>query len=249
MFGFSPVLPQIMKQLGVKYFVTTKTGWNDSNRFPNDTFIWRGMDGSKVLGYIITTKNYDENYKRTISRDFSSTYNGLQNPSQITGTWQRYQNKDLSNDVLTCFGYGDGGGGPTEKMLLTDRRISKGVGRVPRTKQALLREFFAKLEENIRDKEVPLWNGEIYLEYHRGTYTSMGKNKRNNRKAERKLLDTEVLTAVSQNFKIADKYKIEMEENEKILLLNQFHDILPGSSIKEVYEDSDKDYKKLTGKL
>lgn len=248
-FGFSPVLPAIMKQFGVKYFVTTKTGWNDSNRFPYDTFIWRGLDGSRVLGYIITTKNYDENYGIKISRDFSSTYNGLQTSSQIAGTWQSYQNKELSDAVLTCFGYGDGGGGPTEEMLLRDRVLSKGVGRVPKTKQATLREFFKKLEGNIKGKEVPVWNGEIYLEYHRGTYTSQGRNKRNNRKCERMLLDTEILAAISQSFKVSKDYREKMEKNWKLLLLNQFHDILPGSSIKEVYEDSDKDYKALKNSL
>lgn len=244
-FGFSPVLPQIMKQFDVKYFVTTKTGWNDSNRFPNDTFIWRGMNGSRVLGYIITTKNYNCDYGMKPEKDFSSTYNGLQNPAQIAGTWQRYQNKELSQDVLTCFGYGDGGGGPNEEMLLTDRRLSMGVGRVPRTRQALLREFFKKLEENINGKDIPVWSGEIYLEYHRGTYTSQGRNKRSNRKLERMLLDTEILAAMSEKFNLNDSYKAEMERNWKLLLLNQFHDILPGSSIGEVYEDSKKDYERL----
>lgn len=95
--------------------MTTKLGWNDTNKFPYDTFCWEGIDGSSVLSHLITTKNYLPYLQELTNQNHSTTYNGLENASQLMGTWQRYQNKDLSKKVLTCYGYGDGGGGTTLK--------------------------------------------------------------------------------------------------------------------------------------
>lgn len=103
-------MPQILKKSGLPYFMTTKIAWNEYNQFPYDTFTWRGIDGSEVLAYLITTKDYQKQPK-SLHDPFNTTYNGRQNACQIMGTWQRYQNKELSRDVLTCYGYGDGGGG------------------------------------------------------------------------------------------------------------------------------------------
>lgn len=245
-FGYSAALPQILKKSGIKYFMTTKIGWNEYNKIPNDTFLWKGIDGSEILTYFITTRDYMTNPELNKNPDISTTYNGLQNPSQIMGTWQRFQNKDLTKDVLTCYGYGDGGGGTTPKMLEQSKRLVKGIPGCPTVKQTFAREFFEKLEANLAGKQIPKWCGDLYLEFHRGTYTSMGRNKKNNRKMEFALMTTEFFQTLAFIKDTSFAYaKEELEQAWKLLLLNQFHDILPGSSIKEVYEDSDIDYQKI----
>ncbi len=246
-FGYSAALPQIMKKSGLSYFMTTKISWNEYNQFPYDTFRWRGIDGSEVLAHLISTKDFIK--EGTKQDSFNTTYNGRQNAVQIKGTWQRYQNKDLSRDVLTCFGYGDGGGGPTEQMLEESRRMEYGVAGCPQVKQTFVKEFFHILEQNMDKRRLPLWSGELYLEFHRGTYTSMAENKRYNRKCEFLCGDMEfysVLAGVLSEKRGGFWYPAkEIEANWKLLLLNQFHDILPGSSIKEVYEDSAVQYEKI----
>ena len=243
-FGYSAAIPQIMKQSGLSYFMTTKLGWNEYNQFPYDTFVWRGIDGSEVLTYLISTKDYYKNGQP--SRGYSTTYNGRQDPKQIMGTWQRFQNKDVSREVLTCYGYGDGGGGPTEEMLEQSRRMERNVARCPRTEQTFVKDFFHKLEEELDKKRLPVWAGELYLEFHRGTYTSMAKNKKYNRTCEFLNGDAEFYSVLQSLITKSGEYpKSQLDENWKLLLLNQFHDILPGSSIKEVYEDSEVQYKKI----
>ena len=172
------------------------------------------------------------------------------NASQVMGTWQRYRNKDLSRDVLTCFGFGDGGGGTTREMLEEEKRLEAGAGNFagdcPAVRITGVNEFFHILENNLEGKKVPRWCGELYLEFHRGTYTSMARIKKNNRECEFLLMDAELLCVMAgladQGFAYPRK---ELEEAWKLLLLNQFHDILPGSSIGEVYRDSDRQFAKL----
>lgn len=241
-FGYSAAMPQILKKSGISYFMTTKISWNEYNKFPYDTFLWRGIDGSEVLSYLITTKDYEKEKEMS----FFTTYNGRQNVSQVMGTWQRYQNKDVSQDVLTCYGYGDGGGGPTEEMLEESRRMEHSVARCPKTRQTFVKEFFHLLEEKMDRRRLPSWSGELYLEFHRGTYTSMAKNKWYNRKSEFLCGDAELYSVMACEMEDQFFYpKKELDDNWKLLLLNQFHDILPGSSIKEVYEDSAVQYEKI----
>ena len=245
-FGYSVALPQILVKSGIRYFVTTKIGWNDTNKMPNDTMMWQGLDGSEILTYFITTTNYDTYPECNQNKNFSTTYNGMQNASQIMGTWQRYQNKSLSKAVLTCYGYGDGGGGTTPEMLEENRRLEYGLCRAPKTKQSFVKDFFHTFEENMDSKKMPKWCGELYLEFHRGVYTSMARNKKNNRECEFLLGDAEFLSILATQIGCGLAYpNKKLEDAWKLLLLNQFHDILPGSSIKEVYEDSDIDYKKI----
>lgn len=245
-FGYSAALPQILKKTGIKYFMTTKIGWNEYNKIPNDVFLWEGIDGSKVLTYFITTRNYEKDPELIKHPDINTTYNGRQNPSQIMGTWQRFQNKDISKNVLTCYGYGDGGGGPTAEMLEMTERMSQGIPGCHSIQNAFARDFFEKLESNLEDQQVPNWSGDLYLEFHRGTYTSMGRNKKNNRKLEFELLKSEFFQSLAALKDTAHVYNTaSLKQGWKLLLLNQFHDILPGSSIQEVYEDSDIDYEKL----
>lgn len=244
-FGYSAALPQIMKKSGLSYFMTTKLGWNEYNQFPYDTFLWKGIDGSQVLTYLITTRDYRTEEEKKKNNPFSTTYNGRQDARQVMGTWQRYQNKDLSRDVLTCYGYGDGGGGPTEEMLEESRRMERSVAECPKTRQTFVKDFFHILEQNMDKKRLPVWNGELYLEYHRGTYTSMAKNKRYNRKCEFLNGEAEFYSVLALLVNQAAYPGTELEKNWKLLLLNQFHDILPGSAIKEVYEDSALQYEEI----
>lgn len=242
-FGYSGALPQIMKKCGIDYFMTTKLAWNQFNKVPYDTLMWRGIDGSEVLTHLITTLGVGQSTK-----DFFTTYNGMLHPDAIMGGWTRYQNKDINNDILICYGYGDGGGGPTRKMLETSIRMEKGVKGIPKVRQEFSRKFFDELSDRVRgNKRLPVWEGEFYFEYHRGTYTSMARNKRSNRKSEFMLMDLELLSVLAQDQGMAYPVK-DLDAMWKVVLLNQFHDILPGSSIKEVYEVTKKEYAQLKEK-
>ena len=235
-FGYSGALPQIMKGCGIDYFMTTKLAWNQFNQFPNDTFLWRGIDGTEILTHLITTLGVGQDEK-----NYFTTYNGLLHPDALIGGWRRYQNKAINNDILISYGYGDGGGGPTREMLENSLRMEKGIAGLPKVRQAFARTYFDELAARVRDNpRLPVWEGELYFEYHRGTYTSMARNKRSNRKAEIRMMDLELLSVLARN---SVPYPAgELDEMWKGILLNQFHDILPGSSIHEVYEVTKREY-------
>ena len=235
-FGYSGALPQIMKKCGIDYFMTTKLAWNQFNKVPYDTMMWRGIDGTEVLTHLITTLGVSQPIK-----DYFTTYNGMLHPDAIMGGWMRYQNKDINNDILVSYGYGDGGGGPTREMLETSIRMEKGIKGIPKVRQEFSRTYFEELEERVKgDRRLPVWEGEFYFEYHRGTYTSMARNKRSNRKAELGLMDLELLSVLAQA-QVAYPAE-ELDRMWKKVLINQFHDILPGSAIHEVYEVTKEEY-------
>ena len=238
-FGYSGALPQIMKQCGIQYFMTTKLAWNQFNKMPYDTFRWRGIDGTEILTHLITTLGVGQPVK-----NFFTTYNGMLHPDALIGGWQRYQQKEINNDILVSYGYGDGGGGPTRAMLEKSDRMEKGVTGLPRVRQAFARTYFDELNARVQgSNRLPVWEGELYFEYHRGTYTSMARNKRSNRKAELHMMDLELLSVLAQ-----DRLPYPAQEMDgmwKTILLNQFHDILPGSSIHEVYEVTKREYEAL----
>ena len=246
-FGYAAALPQIMKKSGVDYFMTTKISWNECNQMPYDTFYWKGIDGTKVLTHFIPTRDYisptrNIHTNNEFTTRFSTNYNGMIHPAQMKGAWQRYQQKELNGEVLCSYGFGDGGGGPTAEMLETQRRLRWGIPGCPATKQSKALDFFQKLEHDLEGKRVPIWSGELYLEYHRGTYTSMARNKKYNRRGEFALGNTET-AAVLASRRCGTPYPAQMlREHWEILLRNQFHDILPGSAIEEVYEDSWREY-------
>lgn len=254
-FGYSAAMPQILKKCGIDSFMTTKISWNETNKIPCDTFWWEGIDGTEVLTHFITTRDYVNNGKlvqtgKEFTTEFSTNYNGYINPSQIKGAWQRYQEKGLNNNVLVSFGYGDGGGGPTEEMLETARRLNGKFG-CPRVCLEKAGDFFEKLHKCAEERKFPVWSGELYLEYHRGTYTSMADNKKWNRKGEFALENAETWASLAE--KTGYTYPKEMlYQAWEILMRNQFHDILPGSAIREVYEDSKEEYRhmfEITGKI
>ncbi len=243
-FGYSGALPQIMKQCGIDYFMTTKLAWNQINKIPYDTFLWRGIDGTEVLTHLVTTLDLGQDP----TKNFFTTYNGQLHPDAIMGGWQRYQQKDINNDILISYGYGDGGGGPTRDMLETSIRMEKGIEGIPKVRQAFARTFFDELAERVEgNRRLPTWEGELYFEYHRGTLTSMARNKRGNRKSELGMMDLELLSVLA-----ADKVaypKEEMDALWRVILINQFHDILPGSAIHEVYEVTRGEYASIAEKI
>lgn len=242
-FGYSGALPQIMKKSGIDYFMTTKLAWNQFNKIPNDTMYWKGIDGTQIFTHLITTLGVGQS-----TEEFFTTYNGMLHPDSIMGGWTRYQNKDINNDILISYGYGDGGGGPTREMLETSIRMEKGVRGIPKVRQEFAGTYFEELFNRVKNnKRLAVWEGEFYFEYHRGTYTSMARNKRSNRKSELMLMDLELLSVLSLKNQVPYPAE-ELDAMWKKVLLNQFHDILPGSSIKEVYEVTKKEYAELAEK-
>ena len=239
-FGYSAALPQILQKSNIKYFMTTKIAWNQYNKMPYDTFMWKGIDGSEVLTHFITTQNPGHNPK-----EHFTTYNGILHPETMINAWDRYQQKGINQDVLVAFGYGDGGGGATYEMLEMGRRLSKGIQGSPTVKMGKVKDYFKRLEARVKNnKKLPKWTGELYLEYHRGTYTSMARNKRDNRKSEIIYTDLEKILTFKEV--VQEGYDKEaLDKAWKTILLNQFHDILPGTSIKDVYDVTQKEYEQL----
>lgn len=245
-FGYSAALPQILKQFDMPYFVTTKLAWNQYNQLPNDTFVWRGLDGSEVFTFMPTTCDYNKNMGNNISftdTRNTTTYTGILGPNMTLGTYERFQNKDLLDDTLMLYGYGDGGGGPTKEMLENEKRLKYGLPGVPKIKTSFCRDYLDMAYDKIRhQKNRPTWDGELYFEYHRGTLTSNGQVKSWNRKLEILLRKLEILTTsrfVQNNISVPKKVLSKIWD---VVLLNQFHDIIPGTSISEVYEVTNKEY-------
>ena len=217
-FGNSWILPQILKKSGVDYFVSNKMStWNDTNRFPHNNFIWKGIDGTDVLACVPPTHFITWNM-----------------PSQIQENWEAYIDKDSGGQTMNMFGYGDGGSGCTEEMIELMHRFDK-LSIMPKCEHMGGQEF---LEKNLKNnKELQTWDGELYLEMHRGTFTTKSEMKRANRRLEYKLRDAEMLSVLR-----GEDNRQAITSAYKKLLINQFHDILPGSHIHPVYEDAMKDY-------
>lgn len=243
-FGYSAALPQILKKTGVETFVTSKIHWNDTNHFPFDTFLWKGVDGSEIFAQFITAS---EPHAKLGDSNRFSTYNARIFPIAMAKGWEIYQQKDINNEILVSFGFGDGGGGVTREMLEMNRRMSKGIPGVPKTRITTITDTLARIKKNTEGKKLPKWFGELYLEYHRGTYTSIAKNKKYNRKSEFLLQSTEAATLTDKLLLGGGYDKQALYDGWTTILLNQFHDIIPGSSIREVYEDSEKQYQALIG--
>lgn len=240
-FGYSAALPQILKKAGVDYFVTSKISWNETNTMPYDMFRWRGLDGTEIFSYFLTAQKKKLGQKPV---NFT-TYVSNNDPDMIAGTWDRFQQKEFSDQVINTFGFGDGGGGPTAEMLELRRRMENGFGEVPNARIGTATEFLEHIAAAEHDPKLPVWSGELYLELHRGTYTSIGKNKRNNRYSEQAYQFAEMMASLG-NLLVGIPYpQKELNEGWEKILLFQFHDIIPGSSIKEVYDECDVVYPKL----
>lgn len=241
-FGYSAALPQIMNKCGIDKFITSKIGWNESNKMPYDAFIWHGIDNTPVFTYFMTAQDKHRSQEPATN----VTYNAKLNANQLRGAYDRFQQKELYDDVLITFGFGDGGGGPTVKDLEMYDRLKKGL---PGTSTAVM-GFAGDFLEDVKTKtennpHTPHWNGELYLEFHRGTYTSQAKNKRYNRKSEFMFENAETLSLINEYLTGAVYPKEKMQAAWETILLNQFHDIIPGSSIHEVYEVSHAQYEEI----
>ncbi len=232
-FGYAWNLPQLIKQAGMDYFFTIKIGWSQYNRLPYDSFWWQGLDGTRVLTHFSTTKDPNS--------PFASTYNAVVTPAETLGTWTNFLQKELQDELLMAFGYGDGGGGPTREMLENIRAMGN-FPATPRIRNGSAGDFFRRLEAEAGDR-LPVWNGELYLELHRGTYTTQSRNKRANRKSEFLLHDAEFVCAWADVLDPGFTYPAEsLRKAWELVCLNQFHDIIPGSSIGPVYVESLQQY-------
>ncbi|MTW84339.1 alpha-mannosidase [Virgibacillus dakarensis] len=238
-FGYSWALPQILKKSGIKSFVTTKISWNQYNRMPHDVFTWRGIDGSEILTYFITTPYPGR-------KGWGADYNAEITAETMVGAWEAFRDKGVTKEIMVTYGHGDGGGGVTRDMLEMRRRLNDMPG-IPNVVPAKAVDYLKNLHTNVEETDgyVHLWDGELYLEFHRGTYTSQANNKKYNRKLELLYKEVELLSVLASAVKNDwTKYPQEqLNQGWKIILRNQFHDILPGSAIKEVYEDSQLEYK------
>jgi len=210
-FGYSGCLPQIMRQTGVDYFFTTKLTWSNINAFPQSSFVWRGNDGSEVLAHV-TQEN---------------GYNQVASLEELRRGARAYRQADVHDEFLCPTGYGDGGGGVTEEMCERARRM-KSLAGVPQASWGRIDDFFDRL--NKKRARLPLWQGELYLEYHRGVLTTHGELKAKFRACERALQTWEAARCARGGGEIDD-------QPWRRLIFAQFHDYIPGSSIWEVYEE------------
>ncbi|NGZ74418.1 alpha-mannosidase [Saccharibacillus alkalitolerans] len=238
-FGYSWALPQILRKSGITSFMTTKISWSQYNRMPHDTFVWKGIDGSEVLTHFITTPEIE------FPQETYYTYNGYVVPETVQGIWEQYKDRSFNRELLLCYGYGDGGGGVNRDMLEMRRRLEHMPG-LPKTITGRADDYFERLERTAAETEsyVHTWDGELYLENHRGTYTSQAWIKKANRRLELALRRSEMLNVAAGLLGDHESEAGQRRLNEawKIALRNQFHDIIPGSSIGEVYDDARGEY-------
>ncbi len=221
-FGYSWALPQIIKKAGMKYFYTSKLINNDDNRFPHSLFNWKGIDGTTITAYLQRLN-----------------YNGDICAKTINTLYQRYDQKSIHDEAFMTFGYGDGGGGPSYQMLEREKRLRNCPG-LPGIEMATSQEYFEGTDKVV--DEIPVWNDEMYYEFHRGTYTSQANTKKNNRKNELLYRNAEMSAVVAKVYSAQEYPYDAFLKGYKKLLSNQFHDIIPGSSINSVYKDADASY-------
>lgn len=223
-FGFSPSLPQILFAAGLKSLFTIKIGWSETNKFPHTRFWWEGIDGSCVLVQQMNTPE--------------DTYNGQIDPSSLLRVWRNHADKQIASETLQPIGYGDGGGGPTEEMI-ENFACLKDFPAIPAARFANVEDYFKRAHEEARAHEPATWVGELYLEYHRGTLSTQGRTKRLHRRAERELIAAETLAGFAHLLGRAKPRRLN--DQWRLLMINQFHDILPGSSINPVYARTERE--------
>lgn len=219
-FGYSAAMPQIIRKSGCDHFMTQKISWSEINKFPYHAFTWKGIDGTGVLSFFPP----------------EDTYNGSMIAESLHYASENFKENHIADEILSVYGIGDGGGGPKEEYLERALRM-KNLEGVPKVSFGRADDFFKRLE-NFRE-QLPEWVGELYLETHRGTLTTQGKTKRNNRMCEQRLTETEFILS---SLPLKEYPSAKMDAMWKKLLLNQFHDIIPGSSIREVYEDTEREH-------
>ncbi|MDX6261011.1 MAG: alpha-mannosidase, partial [Kribbellaceae bacterium] len=230
-FGYTAALPQLVKLSGSKWFLTQKISWNQKNKFPHHTFLWEGLDGTQVFTHFPPI----------------DTYNSDLSGRELAHAQRNFAENGSATRSLVPFGYGDGGGGPTREFIATARRVAN-LESSPRVTIESPTEFFSAAQEEYPN--APVWSGELYLEIHRATYTSQAKTKQGNRRSEHLLREAELWSAAAVVAGKLDTYPYdELDRIWKAVLLNQFHDILPGSSIAWVHREAEATYAKLAEEL
>jgi len=228
-FGFPACLPQITRLAGLDTFITNKMIWSGTNRFPHVTFRWRGLDGTEVLSHFTPGHNYNSEFL----------------PNDLVAGARNIERQDRGRvrAYLQPYGWGDGGGGPDPSQIERAANAARAQG-LPACEPMLARDLCGELHRQARASErrgepLPVWDGELYLEAHRGTYTSQRWIKQSNRRAERLLRQVEMLAVIAPMTRADERALLaELDGLWKTVLLHQFHDILPGSSIKAVYDDA-----------
>jgi len=222
-FGYSASMPQIIRKSACGFFLTQKLSWSQFNKFPYQTFQWRGIDGSKIITHFPP----------------ENTYNASVHPRELCKAQDTFMERDTLSGFISLFGIGDGGGGPCEEHIERGLRMRDLEG-CPKFRFDRADRFFDDLSKEAGS--LPEWDGELYLEFHRGTLTTQSRTKRNNRKLEQLLTETEFLASMLP----LDEYPAEkLDAAWKKLLINQFHDIIPGSSITKVYQTTEKEHAEL----
>ena len=220
-FGYSGALPQLVRLAGCEWFLSQKLSWNETNTMPHHTFTWEGIDGSRVLAHFPPV----------------DTYNSQLSAAELAHAERSFAEKGVASSSIVPFGWGDGGGGPTRDMVAAARRFADLEGS-PRVELGSPNDFFARTQAELVDP--PVWSGEMYLEFHRGTYTSQARTKAGNRRSEHLLREAELwATTAAVRVGVAYPYD-DLEQQWHTVLLNQFHDILPGSSIGWVHEQAEQ---------
>ena len=222
-FGYSGALPQIVKSAGSRWFLTQKISWNQVNRMPHHTFNWEGIDGTRLFTHFPPV----------------DTYKSELHPRELAHAERNYREHGRGSISLVPFGYGDGGGGPTREMVAAAHRTADLEGS-PKVRLGSARDFFEQAEAEY--PELPVWVGELYLELHRGTYTSQANTKQGNRRSEHLLREAELWCATAAVRSDYAYPAAELKKLWRLVLLQQFHDILPGSSIAWVHQDAERNY-------
>ena len=223
-FGFTGAMPQIMRHAGIDTLVTIKISWNETNRLPENLFHWQGNDGSRVL--VHTFDAYD-----------NDGYNMLMTPMALCEVWKKHAAKDLVSTVIASYGWGDGGGGPDPDQIEHIPLLNT-MPAIPHVRHGRIQPHLDAMRDSLSDAAVPVWVGELYLEYHRATLTTQGRTKQLNRRAEHALVAAEAMAVIDAlDGGVSDMP--DLAQDWTLMLRNQFHDILPGSSIREVYAQTE----------
>ncbi|MFF3121148.1 alpha-mannosidase [Streptomyces sp. NPDC057908] len=231
-FGYTAAFPQLARLAGVKWFLTQKLSWNQSNKMPHHTFWWEGIDGTRVFTHFPPV----------------DTYNAQFHGRELAHAERNFAEKGLATRSLVPFGWGDGGGGPTREMLEKARRLRDLEGS-PRVEIERPSAFFAAAEEEY-GPQAPVWSGELYLELHRATYTTQARTKQGNRRSEHLLREAELWATTAALRTPGHPYPYEaLDRLWKTVLLHQFHDILPGSSIAWVHREAHETYERVREEL
>ncbi|MFD7227860.1 alpha-mannosidase [Streptomyces sp. NPDC059881] len=233
-FGYTAAYPQLAKLAGMTWFLTQKLSWNQTNKLPHHTFWWEGIDGSRVFTHFPPV----------------DTYNVVFSGREMAHAVRNYQDKGRGTRSLAPFGHGDGGGGPNREMLERARRLADLEGSAKVVVEHPDAFFAAARAEYARHPDAPVWSGELYLELHRATYTSQARTKQGNRRSEHALRETELWATAAALHVPGYAYPYaELDQLWKTVLLHQFHDILPGSSIAWVHREAEAEYARVAKEL